>query len=221
MTWDKSSIASVIDNTIVRPGITYGEMVAFCEQAGEIGFRGVCITPRWAGVASEVLRGATTVVSPAIGLFGDTLAALEAAIRDSISQGADEFDMLAPVHLILDGNWDRFAGELSEIVEAAEGRPIKLILESNLLTDEQIIESCEICIDVGIACVKTSTGIFAGGADIDDVKLMASTVRGKIDVKASGGIRTFDQAAAFITAGATRIGSSSGVSIVNGAPSSS
>lgn len=216
--WNKVNLAKVIDNTSVRPDATRQKMIAFCEVAGDLDFRSVCITPIWVELASRILRGTSTVVSPVIGLFGDSMVTQVAAIREAVVLGADEFDLFAPVHEILDGNWNRVEVIFSDLVDAAEGRPIKMILENDLLLEDQIIRACKICVETGISCVKTSTGIFAGGAKLDDVKLMINAVGGKIEVKASGGIRTFEQAVDFLTAGASRIGSSMGVSIIEGAP---
>jgi len=216
--WNEVNLARAIGNTDVRPDITRLKMRAFCEEAGELGFRSVCITPVWVELASRILKGTSTAVSPVVGLFGETMVIQVAAIREAVSLGADEFDLFVPLHEILDGNWSKVQVVFSDLVDAAEDRPIKMILENNLLSEDQIIRTCHLCVETGISCVKTATGIFAGGAKLNDVKLMVDAVNGMIEVKASGGIRTFEQAEAFLAAGASRVGSSTGVSIIAGAP---
>lgn len=216
--WNKVNLAKVIDNTEVRPDVTRQKMTSFCEVAGDLGFRSVCITPIWVELASQILKGTSTSVSPIVGLFGQSIITQATAIRDAAAVGADEFDMFIPIHEILDGNWDKVQEDLVILVDAAEGRPIKMILENDFLSDNQIVRACTMCLETGISCVKTSTGIFAGGAKLDDVKLMIDAVGGKIEVKASGGIRTFGEAVCFLEAGVSRLGSSTGVSIIDGAP---
>lgn len=216
--WNKFSLAKVIDNTEIRPDVTRQKMTDFCEVAGELGFRSVCITPVWVGLASQVLKGTATAISPVVGLFGETVVTQATAIHEAAIMGADEFDVFVPVHDVLDEKWDRVQEGFLSLVDVAEGRPIKMILENDLLSESQIIKTCQICVSTGISCVKTGTGVFAGGAKLKDAKLMIDAVEGKIEVKASGGIRTFEQAVSFLDAGVSRIGSSTGVAIVAGAP---
>jgi len=217
-TWTQQKIARVIDDTEVKPDATRERMVEFCETAAEYGFGSVCIMPVWTELAADILRGTSTAVSPLVGMFGQTPLTQSVAIRDAIARGAQELDVFIALHALLSEEWDRLRHSLSSVAQAADGRPVKLILETGKLTRDQVVRACELCVETGISCVKTSTGMFSRGATVEDIELMRETVGDRIQVKASGGIRTYEQAVTMLEAGADRIGTSTGVQIVDGAP---
>ncbi|VEH65419.1 deoxyribose-phosphate aldolase [Rodentibacter pneumotropicus] len=136
--------------------------------------------------------------------------------ENAIANGATEVDMVINIGWIKSGKWDAVRDEIKQVLNACNGIVLKVILENCLLTKEEIVKACEICRDLNVAFVKTSTGFSKGGATVEDVKLMRQTVGDKIGVKASGGVRNTQTAIAMIDAGATRIGASAGIAIIKG-----
>ncbi len=214
-------LARYIDHTLLKPDATAGEIDRMCDEAMEYGFASVCINPTWVKRASERLRGSDVKVCTVIGFpLGATppeIKAMEA--RRALRDGAREVDMVINIGALKSGDHDLVETDIAKVVDAAhEGGAIaKVILETALLTDEEKVVASALARKARADFVKTSTGFGGGGATVYDVALMRETVGPKMGVKASGGVRTLEDAEDMIAAGATRIGASAGVQIVGGA----
>ena len=211
-----SELASIIDHTLLKPQAVAGDIEKLCEETIQYGFASACINPVWVPLASELLRGSSPVVCMIIAapLILQCSHIEEAA--KAVNSGAGELDMVIPVGYLKGGLVKETAAFVRDVVNAAEGRPVKVILETCLLTDEEKVLACRISMDSGASWVKTSTGFSTGGATVEDVALMKRTVGDELGVKASGGIRTLSDALAMIEAGAGRLGCSRSVEIVQG-----
>ena len=213
-------LAPYIDHTLLRPDATAAEIRRLAEEAAEHGFASVCIPPAWVGLAAEILRGAAvrvgTVVAFPFGYVRPEVRLFESA--RAVEDGARELDTVVNISLLKSGEDARALEEIAEWVRGVrqEGLILKVILETALLTGEEKVRGARLVLDSGADFVKTSTGFAKGGATVEDVALLARTVGGRIGVKASGGIRDAETARAMIAAGATRLGTSSGVAIVAG-----
>jgi len=211
-----AQLASFIDHTLLKADATAKDIEKLCGEARENNFSSVCVNGSWVAGAHHLLEGSDVKVASVAGfplgaMSSDTKRfETEAAIDD----GAQEVDVVLNIGQLKNGNDKYVLRELIEVVEAADERTVKVILETCLLTDEEKIRACRIVVESGAHFVKTSTGFGASGATIADVKLMRATVGPKFGVKASGGIRDTKTALAMIEAGATRIGISAGVAIV-------
>ncbi len=218
---DIENLASFIDHTLLKADATQDEITRLCQEAREHRFATVCVNSCRVGLAAQLLEGSG--VKP-IAVVGFPLgAALTSAkvfeTREAIAAGAREIDMVINLGALKDGE-DRFVLEdIRQVVEAASPYPVKVILETCLLTRDQKIRACELSKRAGAAFVKTSTGFSTGGATAEDIALMRAIVGPEMGVKASGGIRTFDDAKRMIDAGANRLGASASVTIVMGAQS--
>jgi len=210
-------IAALIDHTLLKAEATHDDVESLCDEAREHGFGAVCVNPVWVPVCRARLRGSqtrvATVVAFPLGAAEPDVKAYETTL--AVAEGADEFDMVAAIGHIKSGDWVHVARDISAVVDAAGGRPVKVILETAILTDAEIAKASTIARDAGAAYVKTSTGFHAaGGATAHAVSLIRRAVGDAIGVKASGGIRDCGAALRMLRAGATRIGTSSGVTIV-------
>ncbi len=210
------NLASFIDHTLLKPDATVSMIEKLCAEAVEYSFCSVCVNPIWVPFAGELLQGESPLVCSVVGfpLGATPLVAKEA--EWVVSRGAGEVDMVLPVGLLRQGDVTDVFSAIHEVVTAIPGIPVKVILETCLLTDEEKVTACSISMDAGAAFVKTSTGFSNGGATLEDVRLMRETVGSLMGVKASGGIRNYETAIAMVEAGASRLGSSSGIVIVNG-----
>lgn len=212
-------LARLIDHTLLRPDATLEEIEGLIEEAKQYGFATVCINPYWVPLASQLLEGTETKVCTVIGFpLGATASRTKAfETKQAIMDGASEIDMVLNIGE-LKGNRDTIVSEdIQMVVEAARGKAIvKVIIETALLTDEEKERACKLAEAAGADYVKTSTGFSGGGATVADVLLMGASVTDAVKVKASGGVRTLEDARAMIEAGASRIGASSGVSILSG-----
>lgn len=213
------SLNKFIDHTLLKPTATESQIEDLCQEALENDFATVCINPCHVSKAVELLADSGVGVCTVIGFpLGANLSGTKAfEARMAVDQGANEVDMVANIGAIKEGNWSEVASDISSVVEAAGGRVVKVILETCLLTPEEIVKACEAAVKAKAHFVKTSTGFSDGGATVEAVKLMKETVGKHCEVKASGGIRDGDTAKAMIEAGATRLGTSSGVAIISGA----
>ncbi len=210
----RSELASIIDHTLLRSDAVPDDIERLCEEAIRYGFYSVCINPVWVPLASEILGKSRPIVCSVIGFpLGATNCMGEEAVK-AVDLGADELDMVIPIGHLKSGDIRRTAGCIQDVVRASSGKPVKVILETCLLTDEEKVLACRIAMDSGASWVKTSTGFNSGGATVADVSLMRSTVGEALGVKASGGIRTLTDALAMIEAGASRLGCSSSIDIV-------
>lgn len=212
------SLASIIDHTLLKANATRDQIERLCDEAVANGFASVCVNSCWVAPAAERLAESPVKVCTVIGfpLGAMSTAAKAAEATCAVADGADELDMVINVGWLLAGETDAVREDISAVVEAARGRCVKVILETCLLTPEQIQQACELSVEAGAAFVKTSTGFSTGGATVEDVALMSRTVAGRCKVKASGGIHTAAEAQAMVDAGADRIGTSSGIAIVAG-----
>lgn len=208
-----------IDHTILKPEATDEEIEKICYEAKENRFKAVCVNGSYARKVTELLQGSSVqtcvVVGFPLGAMDSDVKAFET--EKAIADGASEIDMVVNIGEIKNGNYKFVLEDIRKVTKAAEDSAIvKVIIETCLLTDEEKVKVCELAIKAGAEFVKTSTGFNKGGATVEDIKLIKQTVGNKIGIKASGGIKTKEDAIEMIEAGATRIGTSNGVKIVNG-----
>ncbi|NGP61424.1 deoxyribose-phosphate aldolase [Paenibacillus thiaminolyticus] len=218
------SIAQMIDHTLLRADAVKDEITKLTEEAARYQFASVCVNPAWVAYCAEQLAGTPVKVCTVIGfpLGASTTAVKAYETADAIANGADEIDMVINVGQLKAGNDDEVERDIAAVVTAAAGKAlVKVIIETCLLTEEEKVRACELAVKAGADFVKTSTGFSTGGATREDVALMRRTVGERAGVKASGGVRSLEDVNTMIEAGATRIGASSGVSIMNGMESSS
>lgn len=218
------SIAGMIDHTILKADARKSEVTKLIEEAKKYEFASVCINPTWVGYAAEQLAGTKVKVCTVIGFpLGATTSTVKAfETKDAIANGATEVDMVINIGALKDNDNDFVLNDIKAVVDAAAGKAIvKVIIETSLLSDEEKVRACELSVKAGADFVKTSTGFSTGGATAADVALMRKTVGEKTGVKASGGVRSLEDMNSMIEAGATRIGASSGVKIMEGEQSTS
>lgn len=218
------SIAQMIDHTLLRADAVKDEITKLTEEAKRYQFASVCVNPAWVSYCAGQLAGTPVKVCTVIGfpLGASTTAVKAYETADAIANGATEIDMVINVGQLKAGNDDEVERDIAAVVEAAAGKAlVKVIIETCLLTEEEKVRACELAVKAGADFVKTSTGFSTGGATREDVALMRRTVGERAGVKASGGVRSLEDVNTMIEAGATRIGASSGVSIMNGLESSS
>jgi deoxyribose-phosphate aldolase len=215
------NIARYIDHTLLKPDATPGQITKLCEEAVQYGFVSVCINPSYVSLAKQVLAGTSVKICTVIGFpLGATTTITKVIEMDqAIEDGADEFDMVINIGLLKSGDLAYVESEISTLALVAhdEGKILKVIIETGLLTDDLKRTACLLAKAASADFVKTSTGS-EGGAIVADVLLMRSVVGPDIGVKASGGVSDYVTAKAMIDAGATRIGTSKGIAIVEGAP---
>ncbi len=213
------NVAKMIDHTALKADTKKEQIVVLCQEAKEYGFASVCVNPTWIELAAELLNGSDVKVCTVIGfpLGANTPETKAFETKDAIEKGATEVDMVINIGALKDKNDELVERDIRAVVEAAKGKALtKVIIETCLLTEEEKVRACELAVKAGTDYVKTSTGFSTGGATVEDIALMRKTVGPEIGVKASGGVRDVQGAKDMIEAGATRIGASSGVSIVNG-----
>ncbi|PKR85345.1 deoxyribose-phosphate aldolase [Heyndrickxia camelliae] len=218
------SLAQMIDHTLLKANATKAEVQKLAEEAKEYSFASVCVNPTWVKTAAEILKDTPVKVCTVIGFpLGATTSEVKAfEAKNAIENGATEIDMVINIGALKDKQYEMVEKDIQAVVEAAKGKALtKVIIETCLLTDEEKEIACQLSVKAGADFVKTSTGFSTGGATAEDVALMRKTVGPKIGVKASGGVRSLEDAEKMIKAGATRIGASSGVAIVNGQTSTS
>lgn len=209
-------LARYIDHTLLKPEATGEDIVKLCKEALEHSFYAVCINPSYVDTAVKELQGSPVKVCAVIGFpLGATSTAAKAfEAAEAVDGGAEEVDMVIHVGALKSGNIQYVIDDLAAVVRAAKGNSVKVIIETGLLDKEEKITACRLVKESGAAFVKTSTGFGPGGATIADVQLMRETVGPELGIKASGGVRTAKAARQMIEAGATRIGTSSGVAII-------
>ncbi len=205
-----------IDHTLLKQDATKSQIDHLIDEAIEYDFASVCVNPTWVAHAQSRLKDSDVLVCTVIGfpLGANTTETKVFETKDAISKGADEIDMVINVGALKDGNDELVYNEIKAVVEASEGRTVKVIIETCLLTDDEIVRVCKLAKEAKATFVKTSTGFSTGGATFEAVKLMKETV-GDMDVKASGGVRDYETMVKMVELGATRIGTSSGVSLMN------
>ncbi|STO53650.1 deoxyribose-phosphate aldolase [Canicola haemoglobinophilus] len=213
-----NEIAKFIDHTALTAEKTEQDILQLCEEAIEHGFFSVCINSGYIPLAKQKLKDTNVKICTVVGFpLGANLSSVKAfEAEQAIQAGAEEVDMVINVGWIKSAKWDQVRSDIATVLNACHGVTLKVILETCLLTKEEIIKACEICRDLNVGFVKTSTGFNKGGATVEDIKLMRQTVGETIGVKASGGVRDTETAIAMIEAGATRIGASAGIAIIKG-----
>jgi len=217
----RGEIARMIDHTLLKADATRADVERLCREAREHGFASVCVNPCWVPLCARLLEGSPVKVCTVVGFpLGATSSKAKASeTRQAVRDGATEVDMVLNVGWAKDGDWKAVEEDVRAVVEAAGSRVVKkVILETCLLSDEQIVKACLACRKAGADFVKTSTGFSTGGATAGHVALMRRVVGAGMGVKASGGVRTLDDAVQFIESGANRLGASASVAIIGGKP---
>ncbi|MDR5658018.1 deoxyribose-phosphate aldolase [Serpentinicella sp. ANB-PHB4] len=211
-------IAKYIDHTVLKAETTENEIKRYCDEAKQYGFYSVCINSANVEFVANQLKNShvkvTSVVGFPLGASSTESKAFETTF--AVKKGADEIDMVINIGKLKEGDTDFLLNDIKSVVEAANGAIVKVIIETALLTEEEKIQACKISKSAGAHFVKTSTGFSTAGANIEDIKLMREVVGPDLGVKASGGVRTLENATALIDAGASRIGASASVNIVLG-----
>jgi deoxyribose-phosphate aldolase len=213
-----TQLAAFIDHTLLKPDASLAQIEQLCAEAREHKFFSVCVNGSWVAAARHFLDGSDVKVASVVGF---PLGAMSGDVKRyetevAVDDGAHEIDVVLNLAKLKAGDDKSVFRELVDVAEAADERTVKVILETCLLTDEEKVRACKLVVDSGAHFVKTSTGFSTAGATIADVKLMRSIVGPDFGVKASGGVRDVQTALAMIEAGATRLGTSSGVAIVKG-----
>ena len=212
----KNEIAAMIDHTLLKANATDDQIVKLCGEAKENRFASVCVNPCHVARAAELLKGSGIAVCTVIGfpLGAGTTETKVFETKDAIAKGANEVDMVIDVGALKSGRYDDVRGQIREVVTAANGTLVKVIIETCYLTDEEKVIACKASAEAGADYVKTSTGFGGGGATVEDVALMKKSIPASMKVKASGGIHTYAQAVALVEVGASRLGASAGITIV-------
>lgn len=212
-------IAGMIDHTLLKPDAKRDDIRRLCEEALEYKFKAVCVNPYHVKFCSEILKDSGVLTASVAGfpLGANTTEAKVFEAKKAIEDGAGEIDMVINIGALKDGDYEYVENDIKALVNASKGKAIvKVIIEACLLNDEEKVRACELSMSAGADFVKTSTGFSSGGATEEDVRLMKSVVGDKLEVKASGGVRDKETALKMIEAGATRIGTSSGIKIIKG-----
>ena len=207
----------MIDHTKLGANVSLAQINQLIEEAKTYDFKSVCVNPHWVSYAKKELKQTNVLVCTVIGFpHGTHLPSVKAfEAEQAVKDGADELDMVINVYALKSGHDKLIKEEIEGVVKAGKGRTVKVIIEACYLTPEEIVRVSKIAVDAGAHFVKTSTGFGTYGARVEDVKLMKDTVKDLAEVKASGGVRTYEDAMKMIEAGATRIGTSNGVDIIN------
>lgn len=210
--------AAMIDHTLLKADATRDQIEKLCAEAKKYVFASVCVNPTWVKYSAELLAGTEVKVCTVIGFpLGASTSAVKAfETKDAIANGATEIDMVINIGALKNGEYDIVRDDIKAVVDAANGTLVKVIIETCLLTDEEKVKACEFSVEAGADFVKTSTGFSTGGATAEDIALMRKTVGPDLGVKASGGVRNLEDMKKMIENGATRIGASSGVAIMEG-----
>ena len=211
-----NSFSSLIDHTNLRPDALHSDIEILCKEAVQYKFASVCINPVYVSYAKSILKDENPKVCSVVGfpLGADSEEMKYAEARFLIFQGVDEIDMVMNIAFLKERKLDLVKNEIKKVVEAADGNCVKVIIETSLLNQDEKALACNIVMESGAAFVKTSTGFSYSGATLEDVRLIKKLVGDRVGIKASGGIKTKNEALKLIEAGATRIGTSRGVEII-------
>lgn len=212
-----NSLSSLIDHTNLRPDALHSDIEILCKEAIQYKFASVCINPVYVSYAKSILKDENPKVCSVVGfpLGADSEEMKYAEARFLIFQGVDEIDMVMNIAFLKERKLDLVKNEIKKVVEAADGNCVKVIIETSLLNQDEKALACNIVMESGAAFVKTSTGFSSPGATLEDVRLIKKVVGDRVGIKASGGIKTKNEALKLIEAGATRIGTSRGVEIIS------
>jgi deoxyribose-phosphate aldolase len=214
--WTKAEIAAAIDHTLLKATATSEQIKTLCAEARENAFKAVCVNPCWVPLCASELAGSGVLIATVVGfpLGANSTAIKVEEARRAVAEGAREIDMVINIGKAKAGDWNSVRDEIAAVVHASKPAIVKTIIETCYLTQEEKIAACRAAVAAGAAFVKTSTGFGTGGATVEDVRLMKETVGNAAQVKASGGIKTYEDAVAMLEAGATRIGASAGLAIM-------
>lgn len=210
--WNK-----LIDHTLLKANASKNDITKLCDEAMQYDFASVCVNPVWVSYCAEYLKESDVRVCTVIGfpLGANTSKVKAYEAKMAIEEGADEVDMVINIGALKAGDMDTVYQDIQAVVDASQGHCVKVIIETCLLTDEEKVLACQQAMKAKATFVKTSTGFSIGGATVHDVALMKQTVGDHCEVKASGGVKTFEDMEAMVNAGASRIGTSSGISLMN------
>lgn len=210
--WNK-----LIDHTLLKANASKNDITKLCDEAMQYDFASVCVNPVWVSYCAEYLKESDVRVCTVIGfpLGANTSKVKAYEAKMAIEEGADEVDMVINISALKAGDMDTVYQDIQAVVDASQGHCVKVIIETCLLTDEEKVLACQQAMKAKATFVKTSTGFSTGGATVHDVALMKQTVGDHCEVKASGGVKTFEDMEAMVNAGASRIGTSSGISLMN------
>lgn len=213
---DRKTISGMIDHTLLRATATSDEIREYCRQAVEYNFASVCVNPYHVKLVTECLKGSEVRVCTVVGfpLGANTLAVKVFEAERAVEEGAQEIDMVINIAALKEGNISYVENEIREVVKASKKAIVKVIIETCYLSDDEKIAACEAAKRAGAHFVKTSTGFGTSGAKLEDVILMKKAVEDSLGVKASGGVKSLEDAVKFIEAGVSRIGTSSGISLI-------
>ncbi|MFB7141841.1 deoxyribose-phosphate aldolase [Gottfriedia sp. NPDC056225] len=214
-----TNINKLIDHTVLKPETTKAQIEKLCQEAKEHNFASVCVNPTWVSLCASLLKGTEVLVCTVIGfpLGANTKETKGFETKNAIENGAQEVDMVINIGALKDKDYDTVEQDIAAVVNAAKGKAlVKVIIETSLLTNEEKEMASKLSVKAGADFVKTSTGFSTGGATVEDVALMRKTVGPDIGVKASGGVRDLASVNEMVKAGATRIGTSNGITIVQG-----
>ncbi len=209
-------LAPYIDHTLLKPETSSVQIEKLCMEAVEYGFYAVCVNSRFVELCQTLLSGSSVKIASVIGfpLGATTTSTKVYEAQEAVKNGAHEIDVVISLGAIKENNWLYVQNDISQITKAVPQTIVKVIIETFLLSDEEKVKACQACLFAGAQFVKTSTGFNGGGATVEDVLLMKKAVGGLAQVKASGGIKDLMTAEKMIAAGATRLGTSSGVLLV-------
>lgn len=217
-----TNLAQFIDHTLLKPEATTNQIRTLCEEAQRYHFFSVCVNSGFVADCSQFLRGSSVKVCSVVGFPLGAMATPAKSFETelAVKNGASEIDMVINLSSLKDRDYKKTTYDIQQVVNAAQGSLVKVILETCLLSDDEKIAACKCSLEAGAHFVKTSTGFSTGGATMADVLLMKRIVGQALQVKASGGIKTTQQALDYIQAGVTRLGTSSGISLIQGLESS-
>lgn len=209
-------INKLIDHTLLKADATKAEVTQVLAEALKYDFASVCIQPCHVSYAAQYLKGSDVKVCTVIGfpLGANTSAVKAFETADAIQNGADEIDMVINIGALKDGQDETVLNDIVAVIQAAQDKTVKVILETCLLSEEEIVKACQLCMQAKADFVKTSTGFSTGGATIENVRIMKAAIDDTMQVKAAGGIRTYEDLLKMVEAGASRIGTSAGCSIM-------
>jgi len=223
---DPKALSPFIDHTLLKPDATILDILKLCEEAKSFSFKAVCVNPNRVALAKTFLESSKVLLASVVGFpLGAHISAIKAReAKFAISSGASEIDMVMNLGLFKDKSYDEVAIDIRSVVNTCANMSayckVKVIIETGLLTQDEIRTACKICEDSGAHFVKTSTGFLGRGASLEDIQIMRESVSEKMEIKASGGIRDLKFAAELIAAGASRLGTSSGVQLIQALPGS-
>ena len=219
--WTAAKVAASIDHTLLKATATEEQIKIICAEAKQHKFAAVCVNPCWVPLCAAELAGSEVAIATVVGFpLGANRSEVKAEeARRAVADGAREVDMVINIGRAKAGDWDAVRDDIAAVVRASKPALVKTIIETCYLTQDEKVAACKAAVAAGAAFVKTSTGFGTGGATVEDVRLMKQTVGNAASVKASGGVKTYEDAVAMLEAGATRIGASAGVAILREAES--